>query len=61
MKLLAAIRLSVETDATTSPERQRKAIQEYADAHGHTVAAWATDLDVSGKVPPRQRPELGNG
>jgi site-specific DNA recombinase len=59
MKLLAAIRLSVETEATTSPERQRKAIQEYADTHGHTVAAWATDLDVSGKVPPRQRPELG--
>lgn len=59
MRLLAAIRLSVETDATTSPERQRKVIQAYADAHGYTIAAWATDLDVSGNVPPRQRPELG--
>ncbi len=59
MRLLAAIRLSVETEATTSPERQRKTIKAYADAHGHTIAAWATDLHVSGKVPPRQRPELG--
>src|SRR6516225_856999 len=59
MRLLAAIRLSVETDATTSPERQRKDIEGYAARHGHTVVAWPTDLSVSGAVPPRQRPQLG--
>jgi DNA invertase Pin-like site-specific DNA recombinase len=59
MRLLAAIRLSIETDATTSPERQRKDIEAYAAKHGHTVTGWPTDLSVSGSVPPHQRPQLG--
>lgn len=59
MRLLAVIRLSVETDATTSPERQRQVIEAYAAAYDHLVAAWVTDLDVSGKIPPHERPGLG--
>jgi site-specific DNA recombinase len=59
VRLLGAVRLSHETDETTSPVRQRKAIESYATANGHTVVAFAEDLDVSGAVEPRKRPQLG--
>src|SRR5258706_10403021 len=59
MRLLGAVRLSVEKDASTSVERQTERIQAYAKAHGHTLVAIATDTDVSGKIAPADRPELG--
>ncbi|MEU4477312.1 recombinase family protein [Micromonospora sp. NPDC023966] len=59
MRVLGVIRLSRETDETTSPERQRQGLTDWARAHGHTIVGWAEDLDVSGAVPPWERPELG--
>jgi site-specific DNA recombinase len=59
LRVLGVIRLSDETDETTSPARQRAIIANWASANGHVMAGWAEDLDVSGKVRPFERPELG--
>jgi site-specific DNA recombinase len=59
-RCLGAIRLSVLTDATTSPERQHEYIERAAAQRGGNLVAVAEDLDVSAsKVPPMQRPKLG--
>ncbi|MET8129620.1 recombinase family protein [Streptomyces sp. NPDC005065] len=58
-RVLAAIRLSDETDETTSPERQRALIRNWADASGHVLAGEAEDLDISGGMRPFERPSLG--
>jgi DNA invertase Pin-like site-specific DNA recombinase len=59
-RALSAIRLSVLTDETTSPQRQREA-NEYAAAYiGAEIIGEAEDLDVSAsKTTPWERPELG--
>nr|WP_192581168.1 recombinase family protein [Micromonospora noduli] len=59
MRVLGVIRLSRETEATTSPARQREIIERWANAHGHTIVGWAVDLGVSASVDPWERPELG--
>lgn len=59
VRLLGAIRLSRDTDETTSPLRQRQAIEAFAATHGHTVTHIAEDIDVSGAIPPADRPQLG--
>lgn len=59
MRILGATRLSHDTDASTSIERQREQIGQYAALHGHTVVMITEDVDVSGKVSPFDRPELG--
>jgi site-specific DNA recombinase len=58
-RVLGQIRLSKDREESTSPKRQREAIQRWADAHGHEVIGWAEDLDVSGAVAPWQRDDLG--
>ncbi|MFE5589541.1 recombinase family protein [Streptomyces sp. NPDC056549] len=59
-RFLGAVRLSVNKDATTSPERQREHINATRQSLGGVEAGWATDLDVSAvKVRPEDRPELG--
>ncbi|MFD1545454.1 recombinase family protein [Nonomuraea guangzhouensis] len=60
-RVLGVIRLSVATDASTAPERQRDAIQHWANAPhvSGTVIGWAEDLDVSGGLDPFKRPKLG--
>ncbi|GAA4097375.1 recombinase family protein [Nonomuraea soli] len=59
--MLGVIRLSVTTDASTAPERQRDAIQHWANSPhvNGTVVGWAEDLDVSGGLDPMKRPKLG--
>jgi DNA invertase Pin-like site-specific DNA recombinase len=47
------------TDESTSVVRQRASIEAWAARNGHEVIGWAEDTDVSGAVPPWQRPELG--
>ncbi|MGD9485056.1 recombinase family protein [Streptomyces sp. TRM70308] len=47
------------SDETTSPQRQRRSIQRWADREGHVVVGWAEDIDVSGGVEPWKRPRLG--
>ena len=59
MRVLGVIRLSRETDESTSPERQREAVTKWADLHGHEIVGWAEDLDVSGALSPWERPTLG--
>lgn len=60
MRALSAIRLSVLTDETTSPERQRAATSIAAAAVGAHIIGEAVDLGVSAsKTSPFDRPELG--
>ncbi len=53
------IRLSEETDTTTSPARQRELCRQYADARGWTVVAEFEDIDVSASKTGLDRPALG--
>lgn len=59
MKLVQAARLSRLTDSTTSMDKQDNESGRYADAYGHEIVGTAADTDVSGDVPPWDRPELG--
>ncbi|GAA3686234.1 recombinase family protein [Streptomyces iranensis] len=59
LEALSAIRLSVRTDETTSPGRQRAANGGSAQALGAKIIGEAEDLDVSAsKTTPFERPEL---
>ena len=58
-RVLAVVRLSRDTDDSTSVVRQRAEIERWTDSNGHEVVGWAEDVDVSGSVPPWQRPNLG--
>lgn len=58
MRVLGYIRLSRETEATTSPERQREIILNWANIHEHKIVDWVEDLGVSGSVNPWERPNL---
>lgn len=60
LRVLGRLRLSRSTEESTSIERQREIIQQWADANGHTVIAWAEDVDVSGAVDPFETPHLGS-
>lgn len=60
LRALSAIRLSVKTDETTSPGRQRAANGTEASRRGAVIVGEAEDLDVSAtKTTPFERPELG--
>ncbi|MCX4831190.1 recombinase family protein [Streptomyces sp. NBC_01016] len=60
-RALSAIRLSVETDETTSPSRQRAANENAAASIGAEIIGEAVDLGVSAsKTTPFERPELGS-
>ncbi|MFJ5121545.1 recombinase family protein [Kitasatospora sp. NPDC088548] len=59
-RVLGATRLSRYRDNSTSPERQEAAVERVAADIGGHVVGWARDMDVSAsKVPPHERPELG--
>ncbi|WP_093156088.1 recombinase family protein [Saccharopolyspora antimicrobica] len=62
LRVLGRIRLSRfqgKEDVTTSPERQRLAIERWAEANGHVIIGWAEDLDLGRSVDPLEAPELG--
>ncbi|AOZ61276.1 serine integrase [Mycobacterium phage DarthPhader] len=59
MRVLGRIRLSRATDESTSVERQREIIAQWASLHGHQIVGWAEDQDVSGTVDPFKAPALG--
>lgn len=62
MRLLPTVRLSLETDETTSPERQMDKMSAYARMNDHELIQIGPedyDLDVSGSVAPHDRPGLG--
>ncbi|MFJ4529653.1 recombinase family protein [Streptomyces nigrescens] len=60
-RVLGAVRLSILKDDTTSPEKQRHAVEHWAagPAVDGRIAGWAEDLDVSGAMHPFKRPGLG--
>lgn len=58
-RVLIATRLSRVTDATTSPERQRKDCEDLVRARGWEIVGYAKDLDTSGAVSPFERAKLG--
>jgi site-specific DNA recombinase len=58
-RVLGATRLSHDTDASTSIERQREAIEGWSRAQGHQVVAITEDTDVSGSIAPHKRDGLG--
>ncbi|EIE98094.1 recombinase family protein [Saccharomonospora glauca] len=58
LRIVGRIRLSRDTDASTSVERQREAIEGWAKMHDGQIVGWATDVDVSGAVSPLEAPEL---
>lgn len=60
-RVLGTVRLSVLRDDTTSPERQRQAVEHWASgpAVDGRIVAFAEDLDVSGAMHPFKRPGLG--
>lgn len=59
MRIIAAVRLSRLVDETTSVDSQTESLREYASRLGHVIAAETQDLDVSGGLPIRQRPDIG--
>lgn len=59
MRVLGRIRLSRSSEESTSVERQRELIENWAKTNNHEVVAWAEDVDVSGAVSPFDTPALG--
>src|SRR5699024_10495505 len=59
LRVLGVVRLSRSSDAPTSVEGQRRAIERWAESLGHEIVGWAEDEDVSGDVAPWERPGLG--
>ena len=59
LRVLGRLRLSKSTEESTSIERQREIIQQWANANEHTVVGGAKDIDVSGAVDPFDTPQLG--
>lgn len=59
MRVLGRIRLSRSTEESTSVQRQRELIQNWATSNGHEIVGWAEDVDVSGSVSPFDAPQLG--
>jgi site-specific DNA recombinase len=60
MRVLGSLRLSRSTGESTSIERQREMIQQWAELHDHQVVGFAVDNDVSGSVDPFDTPQLGD-
>jgi site-specific DNA recombinase len=60
MRVLGRLRLSRSTDESTSIDRQRELITQWADLNDHTVVGWAEDIDVSGSVDPFDTTQLGD-
>lgn len=59
LRVLGRVRLSRSSEESTSIERQREYIEDWAKANRHTVVGWAEDVDVSGSVDPFDTPGLG--
>ncbi|MGW3729495.1 recombinase family protein [Streptomyces sp. NPDC000851] len=58
-RALVTVRLTVQTESTTSPERQVEECKSFCELRGWEVVGIARDLSVSATaVPPWKRPEL---
>jgi site-specific DNA recombinase len=59
LRALIEIRLSNETEESTSPERQREQDEAYCGSKGRDIVHVCEDLDASGAIPPFDRGDLG--
>ncbi|MYR05307.1 recombinase family protein [Gordonia sp. SID5947] len=59
LRVLGRLRISRVREESTSIERQREIVQNWADAHDHTVVGWAVDEEVSGSVDAFDSPAFG--
>ncbi|AEV52102.1 phage integrase [Rhodococcus phage RGL3] len=59
MRVLGRVRLSRFNEESTSVERQREIIENWAQQNGHEVIGFAEDIDVSRSVDPFETPGLG--
>lgn len=59
LRVLGRVRLSRDTEASTSIERQREDIERWADREDAIIVGWAEDLDLSGKIDPFETPDFG--
>jgi hypothetical protein len=59
LRALIEIRLSNETEESTSPERQREQDEAYCGIMGWDIVHVCRDLDVSRAVSPFDRGDLG--
>jgi site-specific DNA recombinase len=59
LRALIEIRLSNETEESTSPERQREQDEAYCGIKGWDIVHVCRDLDVSGAISPFDRGDLG--
>jgi site-specific DNA recombinase len=57
--LVAVLRLSRVSDATSSPQRQAKQIKAEVKAVGGHIIGVADDMEVSGAINPLDRPKFG--
>ncbi|WP_459957269.1 recombinase family protein [Nocardia sp. IFM 10818] len=58
-RVIGRVRLSRNTDESTSVERQKEIIEAWVKANENILIGWAEDVDVSGSVSPFEAPELG--
>lgn len=64
MRLLPTVRLSLENDESTSPERQMERMQQYSRFNDHELVPISPDdydLGVSGSVSPWDGPAWDHG
>ncbi|ASR84213.1 integrase [Rhodococcus phage Hiro] len=59
MRVLGRVRLSRFQEESTSVERQREIVENWAKQHDHEIIGWAEDIDVSRSVDPFDTPGLG--
>lgn len=59
LRVLLALRISRDTDASSSVGQQRGRGHTYVDHEGYALVGEAVDEDVSGGIPPAERPDLG--
>ncbi|AQP30891.1 serine integrase [Rhodococcus phage AngryOrchard] len=59
MRVIGRLRISRQSEESTSIDRQRELIQNWADTHDHEIVGWAEDIDVSGSIDPFEAPGLG--
>ncbi|OBK32545.1 hypothetical protein A5658_16030 [Mycobacterium sp. 1245111.1] len=59
LRVVGRVRLSADRLESTSVERQREVIGQWASANDHEIVGWAEDVDVSGSVRPFDTPGLG--
>lgn len=59
LRALIGERLSRYTDATTHLTTEKESINEFVTRKDIAVWKWAVDLDVSGGLPIRERPDIG--